>query len=66
MTDGASHILKFWRKRNSDEGILQRELEQLESRQNKLIKKLGKPCVEANAQMQTGEATAQAPTFSAL
>ena len=65
-TDGASHILKFWRKRNSDEGRLQRELEQLESRQSKLIKKLGKPCVEANAQMQTGEATAQASTFSAL
>ena len=66
MTDGASHILKFWRKRNSDEGRLQRELEQLESRQNKLMKKMGKTCVEANAQTPTGEANAQAPTFSAL
>ena len=30
------------------------------------MKKMGKTCVEANAQMPTGEATAQAPTFSAL
>ena len=37
MTDGASHILKYLKKRNSDEGRLQRELEQLESKQNKLI-----------------------------
>ena len=66
MTDGASHFLKYLKKRNSDEGRLQRELDSAISKQNKLMKKMGKTCVEANAQMQTGEATAQAPTFSAL
>ena len=53
-------------KRNGDEGRLQRELEQLESRQNKLMKKMGKNGVESTAQAQTQPTGEAAQTFSAL
>ena len=66
MTDGASHFLKYLKKRNSDEGRLQRELEQLESKQNKLMKKMGKTGVESTAQAQTQPTGEAAQPFSAL
>ena len=51
MSDGVSHLRKYLKKRNTDENRLQRELSELESKQNKLKKKMGK-----------GTGTAQAPT----
>ena len=50
MSDGVSYVRKYLEKRNNDENRLQRELSELESKQNKLKKKMGKG------------GTAQAPT----
>ena len=66
MSDGMSHFVKFLKKRNSDESRLQRELDLAISKQEKLMKKMGKSGAAVTAP------TAQAPTvddaqqFSAL
>ena len=50
MSDGVSYLREYLKRRNTDEKRLQRELSELESKQNKLKKKMGKG------------GTAQAPT----
>ena len=66
MTDGMSHFFKFLKKQSSDESRLQRELDLAITKQNKLMKKMGRSSAAVTAP------TAQAPTgddaqpFSAL
>ena len=65
MTDGVSHFLKYLKKRNSDENRLQRELDSAISKQNKLMKKMGKSGAEP-AQVQAQPTGDAAQPFSAL
>ena len=53
MSDGVSHLMKYLKKRNTDGNRLQRELDSTISKQNKLMKKMGKAGVESTAQAQT-------------
>ena len=66
MTDGVSHFLKYLKKRNSDENRLQRELDSAISKQNKLMKKMGKSGAESTAQVQAQPTGDAAQPFSAL
>ena len=53
MSDGVSHLMKYLKKRNTDGNRLQKELDSAISKQNKLMKKMGKTGVESTAQAQT-------------
>ena len=66
MTDGVSHFLKYLKKRNSDENRLQRELDSAISKQNKLMKKMGKTGAESIAQVQAQPSGDAAQPLSAL
>ena len=66
MTDGVSHFLKYLKKRNSDENRLQRELDSAISKQNKLMKRMGKSGAESTAQVQAQPTGDAAQPFSAL
>ena len=57
MSDGMGHFVRFLKKRNSDESRLQRELDSAISRQNKLMKKMGKSGAAVSVP------TAQAPNI---
>ena len=66
MTDGVSHLMKYLKKRNTDGNRLQRELDSTISKQNKLMKKMGKTGVESTAQAQTQPIGEAAQSLSAL
>ena len=66
MMDGVSHFLKYLKKRNSDENRLQRELDSAISKQNKLMKRMGKSGAESTAQVQAQPTGDAAQPFSAL
>ena len=54
------------KKRNSDGNRLQQELDSAISKQNKLMKKMGRTGVESTAQAQTQPTGEAAQPFSAL
>ena len=66
MTDGMAHFLRYLKKRNSDESRLQRELDLAISKQNKLMKKMGKSGADSTAQVQAQPTGDAAQPFSAL
>ena len=66
VTDGMSHFLKFLKKRSSDESRLQRELDLAISKQNKLMKKMGRSGADSTAQAQAQPTGDAAQPFSAL
>ena len=60
LSDGVSHLRKYLKKRNTDENRLNRELAELESKQNKLKKKMGKGTVTAQAPEPTAQPIGEA------
>ena len=66
MTDGVSHFMKFLKKRNSDENRLQRELDSVMLKQNKIRMKMGKTSAESIAHVQAQTSGDAAQPLSAL
>ena len=66
MSDGMSHFVRFLKKRNSDESRLQRELDLAISKQNKLMKKMGKSGAFVSAPTAQAPNVDDAQQFSAL
>ena len=66
MTDGISHFVKYLKKRNNDGNRLQRELDAVMSRQNKIKMKMAKTSAESIAHVQAQPSGDAAQPLSAL
>ena len=66
MTDGVSHFMRYLKKRNNDGERLQRELDAVMSRQNKLKMKMAKTNTESSAHVQAQPSGDAAQPISAL